>query len=198
MVLKLLRFSNYVTLPKSQGITKTAGSASMDFLAPGLVIKPNITCSVQKPQAMHHNQQAATPIAPGPCTVSHSWRLTNTTETFLRHSCCFCHQWQQGSTETQSSLLQGRVQSLSHNILLFILNTVTTYTEVSVHSPFPGPSLWGYLCPDDSDQVRATTQHRESLLTTSLCLFEIKLFLPHPSAETLDTQHYQGRLACGC
>lgn len=102
----------------------------------------------------------------------------------------------------QTSLLQGRVQSLSHNILLFIPNTVTTHTEVSVRSPFPDPSLWGYLCPDDSDQVRATTYHGESLPTTSLCLFSIKPFLLRPSAETSnaqeDAQHSRSRLACGC
>lgn len=46
----------------------------MDFQAPGLMVKLNITCPVQKPQAMHHNQQAATPTAPGPCTAhSLSW-----------------------------------------------------------------------------------------------------------------------------
>lgn len=54
--------------------------------------------------------------------------------------------------------------------------------EVPMPSPVPDPSLWGYLCLDDSDQVRATTHHGESLPTTTLCLFEIKPLLPHPSA----------------
>lgn len=48
-VRKPLRFSNYAALPGSQGTAKTARFSQDGFSG---LVKPNSTCSVQKPQTM--------------------------------------------------------------------------------------------------------------------------------------------------
>lgn len=82
---KPLRFSNYVTLPRSQGIRISQDGFSGSRVG---VVKPNVTWSVQKPQAMQtitiSRQQH--PLPPGPCTargLSGSWSQLGLSQTRL-------------------------------------------------------------------------------------------------------------------
>lgn len=74
---KPLRFGDYVTLPRSQGITKTDRISQDGFLGSRVdVVKPNVTQSVQKPQAMQTTtiSRQQHPLLLGPCTAhSLSW-----------------------------------------------------------------------------------------------------------------------------
>lgn len=89
---KPLRFGDYVTLPRSQGITKTDRISQDGFSGSRVdVIKPNVTQSVQKPQAMQtttiSRQQHPLPPRPLHCPrpiqeLVTAGAPTNMTETF--------------------------------------------------------------------------------------------------------------------
>lgn len=203
---KPLRFSNSVTLPRSQGITKTG---RMDFQAPGLSWSNQTSpaqCRSPRPCRLLQSSGSNT-HCPWPL---HCPRLvlelvtTGALQTQLKHFKTFLLLLPPAAAAAErhrNANLTAPGQSPKSQPQHFAIHPQHSHYlhEVSMCSPFPDPSLWGSLCPNDSDQVRATTKHLESLSTTSLCLFEIKPFLPCPSAFpwqiglwmlTLPTKHY--------